>query len=421
MLYLIELFEKLGLMSELSWLLALLSTLMLLILASYLVFKAVDFLVNKGVRGWIKRTRNQWDNLLMEMKIIPRLSQLAPIMVISILSPILFAGVPEVAQTIDKLVVIYLIVVFVLIIEAVISFLHEVYQRNPISTGLPLTGLVQALKLVLFLLGTILIIAQIIGQSPLVLLSGFGAMTAVLLLIFREPILGLVAGIQLSANNMVRRGDWIQMDKYEADGDVIDITLTTVKVRNWDKTITSIPAYALIQNSFKNWRGIYEAGGRRIKRSIYIDLNSIQFLEKEVQEHFSNYRFLKNYLNEKKEDVESYNRQLGDIKNLRVDGRSLTNVGTFRAYCFAFLQNHLKINQDLTLMVRQLEPTPHGLPIQIYCFTKDTAWHLHEGVQSDLFDHFLAVLPEFNLRAFQQPSGLDLRALTPIKSGESGI
>lgn len=409
MQYFIEVLNGLGLNPNISWGLALILSLAILILACMVVFKVVNLIITRVVARLIKRTENEWDDLIFDMKIIPRIAQLAPVIAVAILAPPLFQGEKIWIALVDKLVVIYSIAVFILIFDGIINFAHAIYKRQTTAERLPLTGFVQALKLLLFLGGAILVVSQIIGESPVVLISGLGAMTAVLLLIFREPILGLVAGVQLTANNMVKVGDWIQMDQQGADGDVIEITLTTVKVRNWDKTIVSIPAYALIQHSFTNWRGIYEAGGRRIKRNLYVDLNSITFLEDEVLDRFSGYRFLQEYLKDKREDVEHFNKQLEASSNLRVDGRNLTNIGTFRAYCTNYLKNHPELNQNLTLMVRQQEPTSKGLPIQIYCFTKETSWIPHENVQSDLFDHFLAVLPEFNLRAFQEPSGLDFR------------
>jgi miniconductance mechanosensitive channel len=233
-------------------------------------------------------------------------------------------------------------------------------------------------------------------------------MTAVVLLVFREAILGFVAGIQLTANNLVQPGDWIAMEKYGADGDVVDVTLTTVLVQNWDKTITSIPAYALIQDAFKNYRNMETVGGRRIKRSLNIDTSSITYLTDEVIQTFKGYRFLREYLEDKGKEIEDHNKLLDPGANVRVDGRALTNIGTFRAYCLSYLRNHAQVRQDMTLLVRQLDPTPQGLPLQLYCFTSDTRWAVYEGIQSDIFDHLIAVLPEFGLRLFQEPSGGDL-------------
>lgn len=417
--YFIEVLTGLGLNEHLAWITALLMSLSILLLSCLVVFKVVDVIIAKVVGKVIKKTRNDWDDLIFEMKVIPRIAQLAPVLAVALLAPLLFQGEKVWTALVDKLVVVYSIVVFVLIVDGIINFAHALYKRRPAAGRVPLTGFVQALKLLVFLGGLVLVVAQLLGESPVVLVSGLGAMTAVLLLIFREPILGFVAGIQLSANNMVKQGDWIQMDGQGVDGDVIEITLTTVKVRNWDKTIVSVPAYDLIQHSFKNWRGINEAGGRRIKRSIHVDLNSIGFLEDEIMDRFSGYRFLQDYMKGKREEVKQFNQKLGETKNIRVDGRNLTNIGTFRAYCTEYLRNHPDLNQQLTLMVRQLEPTSKGLPIQIYCFTKDTSWVPHENIQSDMFDHFLAVLPEFNLTAFQEPSGLDFQEFARKGSSEA--
>ncbi len=395
----------------LSYFVALATTLGILLLLCLLVYKVVDVFVSKVVQRVVAKTKTQWDDLIFEKKLIPRAANLAPAIVIGVFSPVFFSGYSEINSLFDKGVTVYTILIFALIIDSAINIGNTVYSRSTLAATMPLTGLFQAGKLLVFIIAVILVVAQLIGESPVVLFSGLGAMTAVLLLIFREAILGLVAGIQLSANNMVRPGDWIQMDKYDVDGDVIEITLTTVKVQNWDKTISNIPAYALIQDSFKNWRGMKDIGGRRIKRSISIDLSSIGFLDDEVLDRFSGYRFLEDYLKGKREEIKQYNQNLGKAINLRVDGRNLTNIGTFRAYCTAYLKNHPRVKQDLTMMVRQTDPTPQGLPLQIYCFTKTTAWVEYEGIQSDIFDHLLAVLPEFNLRAYQQPSGLDVTSL----------
>ncbi len=386
-------------------------SLVVLFVAAYLVHQLTKLIVIRIFTGWAKKTKTLWDDLMVENRVLSRVAQIAPVILVSILAPILFEGDSQWTGLVDKAVILYLIVVVVLIVDSVLNLILNVYQKHPLAKQFPIKGLVQAVKLIAILFAIIMMIAEIIGESPVVLLSGLGAMTAVLLLVFRDAILGFVAGIQLSANNMVSPGDWIEMPKYGADGDVIDVTLTTVKVQNWDKTITSIPAYALVQDAFKNWKGMSETGGRRIKRALYIDIQSIGFLTEDVTETFRGYRFLKRYLEEKTEEIATHNRMIRDSVNLKVDGRALTNIGTFRAYCISYLRNHPKVRQDLTLLVRQLEPTPHGLPIQIYCFTNDIVWANYESIQSDIFDHLFAVLPEFDLRAFQEPSGYDFRAL----------
>ena len=256
-----------------------------------------------------------------------------------------------------------------------------------------------------------MIIAALLDRSPLLLLSGFGAMTAILLLVFRDTILSLVASVQLTAQDMVRVGDWIEMPQFGADGDVIDVQLHTVKVQNWDKTITTIPTHRLISDSFKNWRGMSESGGRRIKRAIHIDLGSVRFQTDEEIEHFRRFALLKGYVGDKLQELRDYNAGLPTEVDDEVNRRRLTNIGTFRAYAFNYLKHHPKINQQMTLIVRQLAPGPEGLPLEIYCFTNTTAWADYEGIQSDIFDHLLAITPEFGLRLFQKPAGHDLQLL----------
>jgi miniconductance mechanosensitive channel len=266
-------------------------------------------------------------------------------------------------------------------------------------------------KIFIFFVGAILMISTLINQNPLILLGGLGALSAVLLLVFQNSILGLVAGIQLSANDMVRVGDWIEMPKHNADGDVIEITLTTVKVQNWDKTITMIPSAAFISESFKNWRGMQESGGRRIKRSIFIDVSSIQFCTEEMIERFKKIQYLKDYIEAKEKEIEAYNQEHNVDPSSKVNGRRLTNIGTFRMYIQKYLENHPRIHKDMTTMVRQLAPGEYGLPLEIYAFTNDVRWAVYESIQSDIFDHIFAAAPEFGLRVFQNPTGHDMREM----------
>lgn len=275
----------------------------------------------------------------------------------------------------------------------------------------PFRGLIQTVKLITSVLFGLLAISLLLGKSPIILFSGLGALSAILLLVFKDAILGLVAGIQLSANQMLSVGDWLEMPKYGADGDVIDIALTTVKVQNWDKTITTIPTYALISDSFKNWRGMSESGGRRIKRSILIDTSSIHFMDVELYEYLNKADFLGSYLEDKAEEIKLANEKKQLDMSMRINGRRLTNIGTFRNYMVSYLKSHSGIRQDMTLIVRQLESSSDGLPIEIYAFTNTTTWRLYEDIQSDIFDHIFAVLPEFGLRIHEAPTGHDVRAL----------
>ena len=284
-------------------------------------------------------------------------------------------------------------------------------SRREFRLLVPLTGLLQTAKLVLCFLGAIIAIALLLGKSPAILLSSMGALSAVLMLIFRDPILGLVAGIQLSLNDMLKAGDWLEMPKYSADGEVTDIGLTTVKVQNWDNTITTIPTYALISDSFKNWRGMSDSGGRRIKRNILINTSSIKFLEKSDIERLKKSPLLAEYLEQKSTDIEKYNVRLDTDLSSLINGRRLTNIGTFRYYLEQILTNHPQTHKDMTILVRQLEATNQGLPIQVYFFTKTTEWGKYESIQSDIFDHIYSALSEFELVAHESPTGKDIQSL----------
>jgi miniconductance mechanosensitive channel len=405
----------LGLSSEYAWIIIRAGSLILLLLVGIIVYFVAKTGVRRAFSVWVKRTKNTWDDLIFERKLVSRVAQIAPAIVIAIVAPILFQDDATALRLVDKGITVYVILIAVLLFDSLLNLGLDIYERTEVSKRLHLKGLFQAAKLVVILVAGIMVIAEIIGESPIVLFSGLGAMTAIILLIFKDTILGFVAGIQLTANNMVGPGDWIEMPQYGADGDVLDVNLTTVKVQNWDKTISTIPTYALIQNSFRNWKGMSESGGRRIKRQMQIDVETIKYLTDEVIAKFKNYRFLKDYLEARTEEIEGHNRMLDASANVRVDGRALTNIGTFRAYCEAYLRNHPKIHQGLTLLVRQLQPTERGLPIEIYCFTNDTNWANYEAIQADIFDHLFAVLPEFGLRAFQQPSGADISRLAPME------
>ena len=358
----------------------------------------------------IGKTAIKWDDLLIDHNVIVRFSHIVPAAIIHFFAPTLFPDSAEVLGLFSVIVNTYLIVITLFVIDGVLNFARALWERGPIGHRYPAKSFIQAAKLVINLIGLIFILSALVDRSPIVLFSGLGAVTAILLLIFKDAILGLVAGFQLSVNNMVMVGDWIAMPARGADGDVIDVSLTTVKVQNWDKTITTIPTYALISDSFKNWRGMKDAGGRRIKRPLHIDMRTIQFADEELLERFKRTRLLRPYLEEKLEEIKKYNADVGEGEGLDelINGRRLTNVGTFRAYCLAYLRNHPKLRQDLTLLVRQLAPSSEGLPIEIYTFTNDIAWANYENIQGDIFDHLLSVLPEFGLSAYQAPSGADL-------------
>jgi miniconductance mechanosensitive channel len=377
-------------------------------LISYIAFHISRRIVDGVVSRLFKHTRFTWDDLFLENKFFMRLTLLVPALIINVFIPPVLNNHAQVRTLATGAVTIYFIIVVVFIVDALINSLHDIYQTFGVSREIPLKGFAQVLKIVLYCTGLVMVISVVLNRSPVYLISGLGAMTAVLMLIFKDPILGFVAGIQLISNRMLKHGDWIEMPKYGADGDVIDITLTTVKVRNWDKTITTIPTYALINDSFKNWRGMQESRGRRIKRAIYIDMNTIQFCTPQMLERFSRIRYIAEYMQHKKQDIEQYNTDRGVDAKDAPNARQLTNIGTFRAYISAYLQNHPMINTDMTFLIRQLAPTQHGLPLEIYVFCKDKVWAHYEAVQADIFDHLLAIAGEFDLKVYQYPSGTDL-------------
>ena len=290
-----------------------------------------------------------------------------------------------------------------------LTYANELYERLPTSKNRPIKGFVQVVKILVLCGAAIIMISVLIDESPLLLLSGLGAITAVLLLVFKDTILSLVASVQLTTNDMLRVGDWITMAGMDADGDVIDISLHTVKVQNFDKTITTIPTHRLVSDSYRNWRGMAEAGGRRIKRPLVLDQNSIRFLDDAEVLDLKRFKILKSYLEQKRDEIAKWNAAELEGDDAPVNARRLTNIGTLRAYIIAYLQWHPRINGNFTLLVRQREPGPQGLPIEIYCFTDTTVWHEYEGIQSDIFDHMLAIVPEFGLRVYQEPTGLDFQ------------
>jgi len=366
-------------------------------------------LILRGLHLFIRKSKTRWDDALAEKKVFHKLSHLAPIIVLNKFLPIIWEGYAVAIQYIDQGIKIYITVVAMMVADSFLRAVHVIYKAFPWSKQLPIKSFLQVFKLVFFLIGSIYIISILMDKKPAVLFGSLGALTAVLMLVFKDAILGLTAGIQLTTNRMLAIGDWLEMPKYGADGDVLEITLTTVKVQNWDKTITTIPTYALISDAFKNWRGMSESDGRRIKRSINIDLNTIRFCDEEMLRRYSKIQYIKDYIDRKKEELVKHNQDQQIDDSSLVNGRRMTNLGTFRAYILAYLKHHPQVNQEMTLLVRQLEPTSDGLPIQIYIFCKDKRWVPYEDIQSDLFDHLLAVVPSFDLKVFQNPSGLDMQ------------
>ncbi len=396
--------------------LALVTAVLVLSWAANLITRAI---LLRLVWHLISRTRTDWDDTLVKRDVFRRLANLAPAVVIYLFAPAF--GTFE--SWVARLALVYMIALSVRVVESVLDAGSDIYESHERARAAPIAGYIQVGKIALYVVGAIFVIATILEREPWGLLTGLGAMSAVLLLVFRDSILGLVASVQLSSYNMVHLGNWIEMPAYGADGEVIDVSLHTVKVQNWDKTISTIPTQSLISQSFKNWRGMEESGGRRIKRALYIDMSTIGFCDAELLERFESFEYLKSHLATKRKEIEEYNRASGADTAQLINGRRLTNVGTFRAYVEEYLRRHPKIHQEMTFLVRQLAPTEKGLPLEIYVFSNDQVWSSYEALQADIFDHLLAVVPQFNLRVYQNPSASDLRsaadAIAASSTGEA--
>lgn len=381
-------------------------------IANFVVKRVLLRLIHR-IAGFISQRKSED---LEKHSVISRLANVVPAIIIITgigLVPHLPASLTTIIHNVTSA---FIVLTIALSISAALDLVNTLYNRRPDAAHKPIKGYIQVLKIAIFAVTTILIIATLIDKSPLILLSGLGAMAAVLMLVFQDTLLSLVASIQISSSDMVRVGDWIEMPQLNADGDVIDIALHTVKIQNWDKTITTVPTRRLINDPFKNWRGMREAGGRRIKRAIYVDQTSIHFMTDEEKAHLQKFTLLKDYLGAKENELMEWNKKIGESANDAVNTRRLTNIGTFRAYVKRYLETSSRVRQDMTQLVRQLSPGPTGLPIEIYCFTNTTVWAEYEGTQSDIFDHLYSILPEFGLRAYQQPSGADLQNIA-IKTG----
>lgn len=348
-----------------------------------------------------------------QSKLIPRLSNVVPALVLGF-GVTQIEGLPIlVVNLVQNVANAFIVLSLALAVGAALDVVNEVYQSRDRKVDRPIKSYIQLVKIIVYVITALLMIASLMDRSPLILLSGLGAIAAVLILVFQDTLLSLVASIQIRSNDLLRVGDWIEMPNQNTDGDVIDIALHNVRVQNFDKTISTIPTKRFITDSFKNWRGMQECGGRRIKRALDIDQTSVRFLNVDEQQQFQRFFLIRDYLEDKQTEIDDWNRAMlnGDAAAAAVNSRRMTNLGVFRAYLLQYLRSNPKLRQDMALIVRQLSPSPTGLPIEIYCFTDTTAWVEYEAIQSDIFDHVLAILPEFGLRLFQQPSGRDVQAL----------
>ena len=408
--YLTENLLELGLTTTMVETLVRGGLILLVLLFSWVAHRVSQGPIKRSIEKFANYTIQQWDDILVEKHIVKRILYFIPLILLYVLSSPILTGTSLLPLS-QTLISFLFLIAGMMFLDAMLNALLAIYGKSAIAKEISITPFVQVLKLGLYFVTGILLLSLLLQKTPLYFLSGLGALTAVLMFVFKDVLMGFVAGIQLIANKMVAPKDWIEMPKYGADGDVIEITLTTVKVQNFDNTITTIPTYALINESFKNWRNMNLSGGRRIKRYVNIDLGSIKFCSSEMLERLKRIQLINQYIQNRQEEILVYNKKHQVDESTLVNGRRLTNIGIFRSYVEAYLRQHPVINKDMTFLIRQLSPSENGLPIEIYVFCKDTNWTAYEAIQADIFDHILAVVPEFDLRVFQEPSGSDFQKI----------
>ena len=383
----------------------------LVCIGSYIFFLASKIIILKPINSWFRKTKTKLDDIFLQSGFFNRLIYLIPLLILYNLEGIF----SQYSIIIHRILNSIFVLIILICINVLLSAFGDIYNRSRFSRRIHIKGYLQVVKLILFIVGILGIITILTGQSPVYLLSGIGALTAVLMLVFKDTILSFVATIQINSNDLFKIGDWVEAPQFGADGDVVDIALHTVKIQNWDKTITIIPTHKLIDSSFKNWRGMTDSGGRRIKRAIYIDISTIRFWDEELLRRFQQFDLLQDYLESKLKEVDNSNQTVGENLDQMVNERRFTNIGTFRAYIKAFLKNHSDIHDEMTFLIRQLPPGEKGLPMEIYVFTNDTDWVRYESIQSDIFDHLMAIISEFDLKVFQNPSGNDFKSIARSK------
>lgn len=409
-----NLLSKIGLNENVTTYISEVISLITLIIITLVLYHAVFYAIRKTIYIFIERSESKRDDILIKNKVFKRLCLLVPAYLIRFNIEAAVPSFPVLSSTIILFTKIYEVFVYSRVIDAILSTLNDIYDTYEISKSKPIKGFIQVLKTIIYIVCFLLIIAILTNKELSNILIGLGTLSAVLMLVFKDPILGFVGGLQLTINDMLRIGDWIVMEKSKADGEVLEIGLTTVKVQNWDMTITTIPTYSLISDSFTNWRGMVNSGGRRIARSFVIDIDTVKFCTPEMLERFKKYQLVSQYIIDKEKEIEEYNKANNiDDSNL-VNGRRQTNLGIFRAYLNAYLANCPFINKGMTFMVRQLSPTENGVPIQIYAFSSNKAWVSYENIQSDIFDHVFAVVTMFDLKIYQKPSSNSLAVLPEI-------
>lgn len=378
---------------------------LILLLLAWIADRIAKTFILRMVRAYVTRSKNEWDDLLLERKVFNNLAHLAPAFVVYELFPFFFQDFPEATGLLLQAVEIYAVVVVIMVANSFLNAVRDILFKTERLKDKPIGSYVQLGKIILYLFGGVYLISLILGVNPLSILAGMGAATAVMLLIFRDTILGLVASITISANDMVRIGDWVSFSKYGADGDVIEISLTTVKVQNWDATITTVPTYAFMSDAFKNWRNMQALGVRRIKRSLHFKMGTIKLVDVEMLERFKKIELVKDYIDIRQTEIDTFNQEHNIDRDTLINGRNMTNIGVFRHYAQAYLAQNPMVAKDQTMMVRQLEPTESGIPLEIYCFSTDTRWVYYEGIQADIMDHLMAAARYFDLEIFENPTG----------------
>jgi miniconductance mechanosensitive channel len=378
---------------------------LILLLLAWIADRIAKTFILRMVRAYVTRSKNEWDDLLLERKVFNNLAHLAPAFVVYELFPFFFQDFPEATGLLLQAVEIYAIVVVIMVANSFLNAVRDILFKTERFKDKPIGSYVQLGKIILYLFGGVYLISLILRVNPLSILAGMGAATAVMLLIFRDTILGLVASITISANDMVRIGDWVSFSKYGADGDVIEISLTTVKVQNWDATITTVPTYAFMSDAFKNWRNMQALGVRRIKRSLHFKMGTIKLVDVEMLERFKKIELVKDYIDIRQTEIDTFNQEHNIDRDTLINGRNMTNIGVFRHYAQAYLAQNPMVAKDQTMMVRQLEPTESGIPLEIYCFSTDTRWVYYEGIQADIMDHLMAAARYFDLEIFENPTG----------------
>lgn len=399
-----EIFTEIGFSEKISGFISEIISVITLFLVAIIIYVIVVYIIKKTIHIFIKKTHSQRDDILIKNNVFSRLCLIIPAYIIRNFVTAALPSYPVLASTIVIVTKIYEVFIYSRVLDAILTTLNDIYDTYEISKSKPIKGFIQVLKIIIYIVCLLLVVAILTQKQLSNILIGLGTLSAVLMLVFKDPILGFVGGLQLTINDMLRIGDWIVMEKSKADGEVLEIGLTTVKVQNWDKTITTIPTYTLISDSFTNWRGMENSGGRRIARSFVIDADTVKFCTPEMLERFKKFQLISKYIEDKEKEIEEYNKYNNiDTSNL-VNGRRQTNIGIFRAYLHEYIKDCPYINKDMTFMVRQLAPTEYGIPIQIYAFSSNKEWISYENIQSDIFDHVFAVVSMFDLKIYQRPS-----------------